>query len=249
MKKHRIRLPEVDFSQDPESDVYFLVDDDNGSKRFRFHDYDGIYALPGLYEQIFYDRLKCASPQFLAKRLDEVVTRAGDQVQALRVLDFGAGNGMMGEALAKYGVSRLVGCDISEVAQRALERDRPGLYDAYLVADLCNPAPGVLEALSRWHFSCLTTVAALGFNDIPEEAFRRAFNLVADGGWIAFNIKETFLGASDAGSFSSLIKRLLAGESLHLHHLERYRHRISVEGNPLYYYVAIGRKCSAWSES
>jgi predicted TPR repeat methyltransferase len=249
MRKHRIRLPQVDFSLEPESDVYFLVDGDKGSERYRFHDYDRIYALPGLYEQIFYDRLKCDSPRFLASRLNNVVTRAGDQLQALRVFDFGAGNGMMGEALAHYGVSRMVGCDISEVARQALERDRPGLYDAYYVADLCDPDPAVRESLAKWHFSCLTTVAALGFNDIPEEAFRRAFNLVVDGGWIVFNIKETFLGASDSGAFSSLIKRLLAGESLHLHHLERYRHRISVEGNPLYYYAAIGRKCADWTGS
>lgn len=244
--RHHIRLPEIDFSQEPESDVYFLLDRDGECERFRFHDYDRIYAIPGLYEQIFYERLKCDSPRFLAKRLCEVVERAGDHFNGLRVLDFGAGNGMMGEALAPYGVSRLVGADISEVARDALERDRPGLYDAYYVADLSRPDPELLERLQGWHFSCLTTVAALGFDDIPEEAFRNAFNLVADGGWVAFNVKETFLGHSDSGGFSTLIKRLLAGESLHLHHLERYRHRISVEGNPLYYYAAIGRKLAPW---
>lgn len=246
--RYRIRLPEVDFSRKPESDVYFLLDRDGKSERFRFHDYDSIYAIPGLYEQIFYERLKCDSPRFLAQRLNEVVTRAGEHFNGLRVLDFGAGNGMVGEALSAYGVSRLVGADISEVARQALDRDRPGLYDAYYVADLSRPDPDLYESLFRWRFTCLTTVAALGFNDIPEAAFRNAFNLVADGGWIAFNIKETFLGQSDSGGFSTLIKRLLAGESLHLHHLERYRHRISVEGNPLYYYAAIGRKLAPWRE-
>lgn len=244
--RHRIRLPEIDFSKKPESDVYFLLDRGGNSERFRFHDYDAIYAVPGLYEQIFYDRLKCDSPRFLAQRLSEVVARAGDQMTGLRVFDFGAGNGMMGEALATQGISRLVGADISEMAHQALERDRPGLYDAYYVADLSQPSPELRENLSQWHFTCLTTVAALGFDDIPEAAFREAFNLVADGGWVAFNIKETFLGQSDAAGFSTLIKRLLAGESLRLHHLERYRHRISVEGNPLYYYAAIGRKLAPW---
>lgn len=247
--RHRIRLPEVDFSREPESDVYFLLDGKDGSERFRFHDYDRIYAVPHLYEQIFYERLKCDSPRFLARRLFEVVERAGDHFNGLRVLDFGAGNGMMGEALAPYGVSRLVGADISEVARNAMERDRPGLYDAYYVGDLSQPSADLVERLQGWRFSCLTTVAALGFDDIPEDAFRHAFNLVVDGGWIAFNIKETFLGQSDAGGFSTLIKRLLAGESLHLHHLERYQHRISVEGNPLYYYAAIGRKMAPWPQA
>ena len=245
--RHRIRLPEIDFSTLPENEVYFMLDRDNGSERFRFHDYDAIYEVPGLYEQIFYDRLKCDSPRFLAQRLREVVARAGDEITGLRVFDFGAGNGMMGEALAKYGVSRLVGADISQTAQQALERDRPGLYDAYYVADLSQPTEELRATLSQWHFTCLTTVAALGFDDIPEAAFMEAFNQVADGGWIAFNIKETFLGQSDAAGFSTLIKRLLAGESLRLHHLERYRHRISIEGNPLYYYAAIGRKQGDWS--
>jgi predicted TPR repeat methyltransferase len=241
-KRHRIRLPEIDFSRKPESDVYFLLDNEHGSERVRFHDYDRIYSVPGLYEQLFYDRFKCDSPRFLAQRLNEVVTRAGEDLHSLRTLDFGAGNGMVGEALMRYGVSRLVGVDISESALEALERDRPGLYDAYYVADLSRPDPDIRESLITWHFTCMTTVAALGFNDIPESAFREAFNLVADNGWIAFNIKETFLGESDQGGFSTLIKRLIAGESLHLHHLERYRHRISSEGNPLYYYAAIGRK-------
>ncbi len=244
--RYRIRFPKVDFSHQPESEVYFLLDRDGESERFRFHDYSHIYDIPGLYEQVFYDRLKCDSPHFLVQRLYDVVKCAGEHFNGLRVLDFGAGNGLVGEALAAYGISRLVGADISESARQALERDRPGLYDAYYVADLSQPPADLIEELATWHFTCLTTVAALGFDDIPEAAFRNAFNLIPEGGWIAFNVKETFLGESDAGGFSTLIKRLLAGESLHLHHLERYRHRISVEGNPLYYYAAIGRKLAPW---
>lgn len=244
--RHHIRLPQIDFSKQSESDVHFFLDNDNGSEKFLFHEYDRIFAIPGLYEQLFYERLKCDSPRFLAERLNAVISRAGERVSGLRVLDFGAGNGMMGEALARYGVSRMVGVDISAVARDALERDRPGLYDEYLVADLSNPDAVETEQLRDWHFSCLCTVAALGYNDIPESALHTAFNLVEDGGWIAFNVKETFLGQSDGDGFSGLIKRLLAGESLHLHHLERYQHRISAEGKPLYYYAAIGRKLAPW---
>lgn len=239
--RHRIRLPEVDFSRDSESDVYFMLDEGRETRRMRFHDYDAIYDVPGLYEQIFYERLKCDSPRFLAQRLREVLAAAGDDLNRQRVFDFGAGNGMMGEELARHGVSRLVGADISAAAEKALQRDRPGVYDAYYVGDLTSDAE-LSKALARWQFTCLTTVAALGYDDIPADAFRAAFNLVADGGWIAFNIKEKFLGASDDSGFSVFVKRLIAGEFMQLYHLERYRHRISIEGNPLYYCAVIGRK-------
>lgn len=240
---HRIRLPAVDFTSESESDVYFVLDHADGrAEHIRFHDYDRIFSVPGLYEQIFYTRLKCDSPRFLAGRLHEVLAAAGDDLNRQRVLDFGAGNGMMGQELARYGVSRLVGADISAVAKDAQWRDRPGIYDAYYVGDLSRHDDALMATLGEWDFNCLTTVAALGYDDIQVAAFRRAFNLIADGGWIAFNIKETFLGESDSSGLAVFIKQLVSGEHMQLYHLERYRHRISIEGKPLYYCAVIGRK-------
>ena len=45
-------------SQDEE---YCLVVRDGEERKIRFHDYDEIYRIPGLYEYLFYDRLKCTS--------------------------------------------------------------------------------------------------------------------------------------------------------------------------------------------
>ena len=56
---------------------------------------------------------------------------------------------------------------------------------------------------------------------------------------MAFNIKETFLYNKDTTGFSKLIRELIFSEFLKINHLERYRHRISIEGNPLYYFVVI----------
>ncbi|MHB8446251.1 MAG: hypothetical protein ACYDAW_13730 [Acidithiobacillus ferrivorans] len=42
--------------------------------------------------------------------------------------------------------------------------------------------------------------------------------------------------------FSQLIQRLIHDDYLRLHHLERYRHRLSIEGRPLHYYAVVGRK-------
>jgi hypothetical protein len=77
---------------------------------------------------------------------------------------------------------------------------------------------------------------------VPAHAFANAYDLVANGGWVAFNIKETFLLESDESGFSRLVKALLLSDCLEVHHLERYRHRISIDGRPLFYYALVGRK-------
>lgn len=35
---------------------------------------------------------------------------------------------------------------------------------------------------------------------------------------------------------------LLLSDALKVHHLERYRHRISIDGRSLFYYALVGRK-------
>jgi len=56
------------------------------------------------------------------------------------------------------------------------------------------------------------------------------------------NIKETFLHENDVSGFSRLVKHLLTTDILEIHHLERYRHRISIDGKPLFYYMLVGKK-------
>jgi predicted TPR repeat methyltransferase len=146
---------------------------------------------------------------------------------------------MIGELLQ---VARVIGIDISPEAYEACERDRPGVYDAYYVSDLCNLEATIEKELRDWQIDCLTCVAALGFGDIPTKAFATAFNLIKIGGWVAFNIKETFMQESDNSGFSRLTKYLLTSETLEVHHLERYRHRISIDGQPLFYYTLVGKK-------
>lgn len=67
---------------------------------------------------------------------------------------------------------------------------------------------------------------------------RQAFYI----GWVAFNVKETFLVNSDTSGFSKLIRELLFSEYLDLYHLQRYRHRFSLEGEPLYFFALGGKK-------
>lgn len=241
-KRHKIQFPRDNAENLGQDEVYFYWVTEAGKEKIRLHDYDRLYQVPGLYEQVVYDRLKCQSPGKVTDVLKYSVSQSDVSATELRVLDLGAGNGMMGEELKRVGVSRIVGVDIIPEAKQATERDRPDVYDAYYVLDLCNLGQEDRDDLKSWSFDGLTTVAALGFGDIPPLAFMEAFNVINDGGWVAFNIKETFLDRSDKSGFSQLIRELIFSKYLKLYHLERYRHRYSLEGEPLYYFALGGRK-------
>ncbi|MGG7054058.1 class I SAM-dependent DNA methyltransferase [Nitrosomonas sp. ANs5] len=243
--KHRIQFPKDKFYNLEQDETYFYLQRvGQPRKKIRFHDYGEIYRVQGLYEQLFYDRLKCQSPSKVTAILQSALDQSEENLSELRVLDLGAGNGMMGEELKKHGVSRLVGVDIIQEAHDATIRDRPDLYDAYYVEDFTNLDDDIREEITGWQCDCMTTVAALGFGDIPPGAFIEAFNIIDSKGWVAFNIKETFMDQSDESGFSKLIRELIFSEYLHVYRIERYRHRLSIEGQPLYYYAVAGRKRS-----
>ncbi|MFQ5520286.1 MAG: class I SAM-dependent DNA methyltransferase [Candidatus Methylomirabilia bacterium] len=241
-KRYRIQFPPADVRELCQDEVYFYLLDGTSREKIRLHDYDRIFEVPGLYEQVVYDRLKCQSPATVVDVLRYSVSQSQQRLNELRVLDIGAGNGMVGEELKKQGVSRLIGVDIIPEAQAATERDRPGVYDAYYVMDFCSLSDDERDDLKSWSFDCLISVAALGFGDIPAVAFLEAFNMIGKDGWVAFNVKETFLDRSDDSGFSQLIRELIFSEYLDLYHLQRYRHRFSIEGEPLYYFALGGKK-------
>ena len=85
----RVALPEPSskFSQD---DEWCVVQQPDGSWReFRFHDYDRIFEVPGLYEKIFYDVLGCDSPRFMVGLFADALADARDDAADVRVLDLG----------------------------------------------------------------------------------------------------------------------------------------------------------------
>ncbi len=242
MQRHRIQFPKKRADNLHQDEAYFYLLEAEERKKIRFHDYHKIYQIPGLYEQIFYDRLKCTSPGKVTSILQSAINQAGDNFTGLRVLDFGAGNGMMGEALKKHGVSRLIGVDIISEAYNATVRDRPALYDSYYVEDFTELSNDVREEVASWQCNCLVTVAALGFGDIPPKAFIEAFNIIESEGWVAFNIKETFFDTSDESGFSKIIREIIFSKYMDVYNIERYWHRLSIEGKPLYYFAIAGRK-------
>jgi predicted TPR repeat methyltransferase len=215
---------------------------DGTKRRIRFHDYDEIYRVPGLYEHLFYDVLDCKSPDTVCALLNEQLQAGGFDPKDLTVLDLGAGNGMVGECLTAMGCGTVVGVDILQEAADAAERDRPGAYAEYVVGDLTDPSPDVREAFGRYRFGVMTTVAALGFGDVPPDAFAYAFDHLVPGGWLAFCIKEDFLADEEPSGFSQLIQQLIADGTLEVFAERRYRHRLSAQGEPLHYVAMIARK-------
>lgn len=244
-RRYRIELPPPADDDVDQDEAYFHLAENGTREKIRFHDYGAIYDRPGLYEQLFYDRLKCQSPAKVAGVLSRSIQKGHDQPTELRVLDLGAGNGMAAEALADVGVARLVGVDIIGEAREAAFRDRPGIYDHYYVADLCHLEGDVERDMRAWSFNCLVCVAALGFGDIPPTAVAKALDLIEPDGWIAFNIKDSFFDVRDTSGFSTFVRALIFSGYLDLFHLERYRHRLSVDGQPLSYFAIVGRKSGA----
>ena len=241
-KRHRIQFPKTDSSSLEQSQSFFYLQESSKQRKIRFHDYDEIYQISGLYEQLFYDRLKCTSPVKVTSILEAAVRQSDDNFSELRVLDLGAGNGMMGEELKKSGVSRLVGVDIIDEAYEATIRDRPGIYDAYYVEDFTSLNADKKEEIISWQCDCMVTVAALGFGDIPVKAFIEAFNIIKSEGWVAFNIKDSFFDTTDDSGFSKMIRELTFSKFLDVYYIERYRHRLSIDGEPLYYFAIVARK-------
>ncbi|HEX9841746.1 MAG TPA: class I SAM-dependent methyltransferase [bacterium] len=237
-----VRFPDLDEASVPQDAEYCLVRREGRTRRIRFHDYHEIYAIPGLYEHIFYEKLACQSPALLVKLLEHEVERAGLGMEELTVLDVGAGNGIMGELLAGAGVNGLVGVDILAEAALAAQRDRPGVYDAYHAVDLLHLPQAVYRELDAQPFNGLTMIAALGFGDIPPEAFTVAYNFIADGGLVTFNLRDVFMEGGDASGFAQLIRRMVEQGWLEELIRVRYVHRLSITGEPLYYTGIVGRK-------
>jgi SAM-dependent methyltransferase len=237
-----LRLPDGASTNADQDEEWCEVEYDGETRRLRFHDYADIYSIPGLYERLIYEELRCDSPRVIARLLAGEIERRNVDPATLRVLDLGAGNGIVAEELARIGADRLVGVDIIEEAAEAAERDRPGLYDDYVVADLLNGSPKDRRRLDDHELNALTCVAALGFGDIPPEVFCEALRRIATPSLVVYTIKEKFLGEEDPSGFSDLVERLDSEGSLVTLQQERYQHRLSWAGEPLHYYAVLAEK-------
>ncbi|SLM28419.1 conserved hypothetical protein [Desulfamplus magnetovallimortis] len=238
----KVTIPENTCEIQQGEEQFIITCNDGREVQIRAHDYDEIYKIPGLYEHLFYENYKCKSPAVICSELVNAVENSNQKISNLKVLDVGAGNGMVGEELLSAGVESVIGIDIIEEAAMATERDRPGIYEDYFVEDLTKLPADVEKRIVNESLNCMTLVAALGFGDIPPHAFAEAYNLISESGWIAFNIKDEFYSEKDRTGFSKLIQHMTDGGILDVKSKKHYVHRLCQDGTPLEYFAIIGQK-------
>lgn len=238
----KVHLPRADATALEQDEEYFEIEEGGVRRRVRCHDYDEIYAIPGLYERLFAEMLCCKSPRVVIDLLGETLEEQDEDPEDLRVVDLGAGNGMVAEELDRIGADSIVGIDLLVEAKEAAERDRPGLYNDYHALDLTDLAPEQERELEPHDFNCLTCVAALGFGDMPPEAFKTAYDFLGPEAWVAFNIRDQFIEEDDASGFAKLLDSMISDGELIEHARVRYPHRLSVGGEPLHYVAVVAQK-------
>lgn len=170
-----------------QGDESFVVRHPDGTEqRILVKDYELIYPIPGLYEEIVQQQLECASPRTIVERLADAVRTAERDPADVRVLDVGAGNGVIGEGLRDAGFRVPVGSDALVEARDAAERDRPGLYAEYVIDDGTPQAfDDIAGAVRRHELNVLTCASALGPGHIPIERLSAIWGLLPGGSLIA----------------------------------------------------------------
>lgn len=74
--RHRIQFPPANIRELRQDEVYFYLLDEGSRERIRLHDYARMFSIPGLYEQVVHERLKCQSPVTVTDVLRSSVSRS-----------------------------------------------------------------------------------------------------------------------------------------------------------------------------
>lgn len=204
------------------------------------HDYTRIYSVPGLYEHVVQEQLQCRSPQVAAEGFLRAAARAGLQASSLTVLDIGAGTGLVGELLARAGVARIVGVDALPAARAACMRDRPGVYDGYLVGDLVAGNSELWTELREHDVGGLVSAGAFGGTHAPPAALVDALAILPPGAPVVFTIDERWMNTSDPEGFGVAVRRLADQGNLEVVERTRFKHRLTTTGEPVFYELLIG---------
>ena len=199
------------------------------------HDYPRIYAVPGLYEHIVQERLQCRSPQVAAEGFLRAITRLAMEPSSMTVLDVGSGTGLVGELVRGGGVARVVGVDALAEARAACLRDRPGVYADYLIGDLSSDSGTLPTQLRGYALGGLISAGAFGGTHAPPSALINALSVLPAGAPLAITIDERWMDGSDPDGFGAAIEQLVAQGALTLLERERFLHRITTTGEPIFY--------------
>lgn len=188
---------------DEQADLVTWTDGSGTVVRTGLHDYAALYAVQGLYEAVYFQRLRGGSPQLLAAALAAVVPatdRAGRQV-----LDVGAGTGLVGSYLAACGFSAVAGTDIEPASELALRRDRPGLYGRTRSLDLTRRSVADDAWLTAVAPQIVTIAGALGFGHLPAQALAAVTGLLPPGGLLALTSAPDLASAPSLRDHAALL--------------------------------------------
>jgi hypothetical protein len=217
---------------------YVLLDD---GELMHLHEYPRLYAVPGLYEHVVQERLRCRSPQVAAQGFLRAVERQGSEPASIAVLDFGAGTGLVGELVLRGGVARVVGVDSLPAARDACRRDRPGVYADYLVGDLGSSDSTLSLALDRYAIGGLVSAGTFGGTHAPPAALVYALALLPAGAPVAFTIDERWMDDAGPDGFGVAVERLVTAGNLEVNERTRFQHRVTTTGEPIFYELLAGR--------
>lgn len=96
----------------------------NNSQKIRIHDYNTMYAQPGLYEYNVHELLACESPRILVQFLNQHLASSAvseNLVGPSGILDVAAGKGIVGAELRKQltgkpGIRSLIDTNLLEMS-------------------------------------------------------------------------------------------------------------------------------------
>ncbi len=211
----------LDPSPGDQHEEVLVVTVDGREQRMRLHEYDRVYSIPGLYDEVL-RLVEYASPTKVAELLFAVTSPGG-----VRALDLAAGNGVSADPLLAGGAAALVGMDLIPEARDAALRERPDAYLEYVAGDVGEP--GLVAQLVAEH-DLNALVCSGGISHIPVEAFAVGWGAFPPGSWLVATARE------EMDEYAVGLKEV---------HTERFVHRLSFSGEPIEYIALRGRK--PWS--
>ncbi|WP_119169182.1 class I SAM-dependent methyltransferase [Algihabitans albus] len=228
-----------------QADERFTACVEGTRRQFEMHDYRTMYRVPMLYDTMLYGWLRCQTPRLLAQHFKRLLATASDAGQEVAMLEVGAGSGAFASALHhELPAIRILGLDIIEEAKLAAARDRPGAYDGYLVADLCNMSEEAEAQVAAFAPNCVGVASATGWgNHIPVAGFEQAFAYLQPRGWFIFHVKPNDPDPECVALVEWIEAKLRNGEIVDSES-DRIFHRYGVTGEEIYYEYVIGRKAA-----
>ncbi|MEM9540689.1 MAG: class I SAM-dependent methyltransferase [Cyanobacteria bacterium P01_E01_bin.42] len=220
---------------------FFWLKQNGKERKVRLHDYSESYRIPYLYEYLM-GKVQAQSYSILPSLLINRVKDEGNSIKDLVVLDVGAGSGMMGKALANFGIESIVGIDILPEAAEAAKREYPEVYENYYVEDLSNLSEATEKTLSSKAFNCLICGSALGFNHIPASGWNTAFNAILPNSWIVFNVHREQWEDKGETSFVARHPWIANTEIFEIIEIRNFRYRFYLDGRSLHGSAIIGKK-------